>query len=84
MVVAKFDRKSRTNPIGDMGKSCTRLANKIAARWALGACVAVVRCCLWVAEQPGSSVLPRLPWVHMLMMLNFGGFGFAPSGIIRL
>ena len=76
--------KSRQNPIGDTQQACTRTANQIASRWALGALVGCVRAVLWVVEQPGSSLLPRLPWVHYLMQLAFGGFGFAPAGLIRL
>ena len=56
----------------------------VACRWALGILVAIVRQVLWGAEQPGSSLLPRLPFVKFLMHINHYGMEFPAGSMARL
>ena len=63
---------------------CVKIGNAIAARWAVGAIIAVVRRVLWAAEQPSSSVLPMIPCVKYLMQLNAYGYGYPGGMLVRL
>ena len=76
--------KSRQQPLGDQSRPCTRSGNCIAARWALGVAVGIVRHVLWAAEQPSSSLLPRLPFVQFLIHINQVGWGFQAAQLVRL
>lgn len=76
--------KSKNNPRGNMSKQCTRDANKIACRFSLAAILAAVRQVLWLVEQPGSSVLPYLPYITYLLRLDTVSSSFMMGRIQRL
>ena len=59
------------------------IGNAIACRWALACLVVTIRQCVWVTEQPGSSLLPCLPFILFIMRLNAFG-SFPGGGIISL
>ena len=71
-------------PLGDESLGVVLQGNMIACRWALGMLVAVVRRVMWAAEQPGSSLLLRLPFVKFLLQINKFGFGFPGGSVGRL
>mmetsp|Transcript_85335 Transcript_85335/g.135247 ORF Transcript_85335/g.135247 Transcript_85335/m.135247 type:complete len:372 (+) Transcript_85335:17-1132(+) len=77
-------KKTRANPRGLLGEGlgfaadCVRVANLIAARYAIMALICLVRSIFWLTEQPSSSVAQFLPYiVHALhpdqMMVGFAG-----------
>ena len=62
----------------------TRRGNKIACRFALGVAIAIVRQVFWAAEQPGSSVLPYVPFMQFVLNINMAGFGYPAGMLVRL
>ncbi|CAL1126026.1 unnamed protein product [Cladocopium goreaui] len=61
-------RRSREHGIfGDEGLEGVRVANCLAARFALLAMVAIVNGVWWSVEQPSSSCLPKCPYVAHVM-----------------
>ena len=59
------------------------IGNQIACRWALACLVVTIRQCVWVTEQPRSSLLPDLPFIRFIMRMNAFG-SFPGGGIISL
>ena len=59
-------KRSREAPLGDEGQPSVCRANLLVTRWTLLVLLAVSRGCLWLAEQPMSSLMlehPRLKQV---------------------
>ena len=76
--------RTPANPLGDCSQPGTRIGNAIAARWSLAMLVCIVRQAVWSAEQPGTSLLPRINFVRQILQINLHAFGLLPGSLIRL
>ena len=78
--------KSRDNPRGICNgvfkHDCVRIANLVAARYAMVVLVCLVRQVMWVTEQPASSVAPFLPYLEVALYTARQMLGF-PAGLLQ-
>ena len=78
--------KSRDNPSGICNgvfkHDCVRIANLVAARYAMVVLVCLVRQVMWVTEQPASSVAPFLPYLEVALYTARQMLGF-PAGLLQ-
>lgn len=82
-------KKSRSNPRGVLknggyAAECVRLANLIAARYALLALICLARAVYWITEQPASSVAHHLPYIKFALYPARLMTGFAGAIFQRL
>lgn len=63
-------KRSREAPLGDEGQPSVRRANLLVTRWTLLVLLAVSRGCLWLAEQPMSSLMPEHPRLKQVCELG--------------
>ena len=83
-VVRSTSQRSKTNPLGDTSKEFVRIGNQMVARMALLLLVLDASACVWLLEQPASSLMalhPYLAWVFeshanvFQCQTSMGGFG---------
>ena len=63
-------KRSREAPLGDEEQPSVRRANLLVTRWTLLVLLAVSRGCVWLAEQPMSSLMPEHPRLKQVCELG--------------